>query len=632
VLGIIVWANLPAASAFAALKNQMADERADLTLFYDKEELVEVATRAPKPLSQVAENVSIITAEEIDALHAHSVGAVLKYVAGIYIASEQEPFGSEVAFIHGSHYENTLILLDGIRWGYVFADFPDLIGIPIHAVKRIEIIKGPASSTWGSSLGGVINIITKDPGADRLPRGKVFASYGKSRTGAASAEIAGGFGKAGYYLQAGVHNSDGITFERQAEGKSFFGKVGFEPHRRLRFTFSAGYTDPEFVYIKRYAADWDQTGKDKASFYTVSMDTIFSEQLSATLSFYRYEHEYKDFESAISTGLKTTENIYDSATNGAAGRLVWSNALHAVVLGAEIQNAQVDSSIEYVGWNIYGPTDNEEKNRAVYLNDTIRWKDFTFTPGIRFDSLDFSDNIWSPGFGLTYTFAHHTILRATLSKGFRKPPISHKQYNVVDEVYTDFFGSGISNPSLESEEARSVQVGLETVAFPYCRFKTTLFFHKVNNTWFHDADYIFRNGGTARHKGGEVEIKTVPFHNISLAANYTFTRIEPDTESPGNHQLANVRLIYKDARPFSAMLLGHYVGYGKTLEDSKTGSSEAMIWDLHLSKTFHGRGDLEYELFVVGHNLFDGRQSEYADPTKHPNAERWFEGGVKVVF
>lgn len=71
-----------------------------------------------------------------------------------------------------------LLLLDGVRLNQNSSGAALSHFIPLGIIKRVEIIKGAASSSWGSALGGVINIITKDVGKSNRPTGNINVSYG----------------------------------------------------------------------------------------------------------------------------------------------------------------------------------------------------------------------------------------------------------------------------------------------------------------------------------------------------------------------------------------------------------------------------------------------------------------------
>jgi vitamin B12 transporter len=77
----------------------------------------------------------------------------------------------------------------------------------VGIIDRIEVIKGPASSAWGSSLGGLINIITKAAGTTRTPSGALQVSYGEAGSLDAGAHLSGKTGPLGYFLFAGRQES-----------------------------------------------------------------------------------------------------------------------------------------------------------------------------------------------------------------------------------------------------------------------------------------------------------------------------------------------------------------------------------------------------------------------------------------
>jgi len=94
-------------------------------------------------------------------MNAHTVAELLNRVPGIFVNFHQD-FGATSFFhIQGSDPRHVLVLLDGISWKFLSSGSVETNSIPVGIIERIEIIKGPASSAWGSSLGGIINIITR---------------------------------------------------------------------------------------------------------------------------------------------------------------------------------------------------------------------------------------------------------------------------------------------------------------------------------------------------------------------------------------------------------------------------------------------------------------------------------------
>ncbi|MBI5558836.1 MAG: TonB-dependent receptor [Deltaproteobacteria bacterium] len=161
-------------------------------LYFDSEDTEQTTTRAPKLLSQVAENVTIVTADEIAAMRAHTLAEVLERQPGVFTSFATHDFLSDdFEPLLGASEHHTLVLLDGVRVNLNSGGDARTNFIPLTIIKRIEIIKGAASAAWGSALGGVINIITKDGGKSPVPTGSVSASYGEGRSRDVAADMAG---------------------------------------------------------------------------------------------------------------------------------------------------------------------------------------------------------------------------------------------------------------------------------------------------------------------------------------------------------------------------------------------------------------------------------------------------------
>lgn len=180
--------DLLAAALLCCLSVAQAAQAAEtdpLAMYFDDSQMVTVATRAAKSITQVAENVTVISDEEIEAIHAQSLNEVLDRVAGLSVDQRPADFnGSSWVYIQGSREEHVLVLIDGVRLNSAMSGAADISHIPLRIIKRIEIIKGPGSAVWGSSQGGVINIITKTPAHGARPSGSVAGEIGERGVGA----------------------------------------------------------------------------------------------------------------------------------------------------------------------------------------------------------------------------------------------------------------------------------------------------------------------------------------------------------------------------------------------------------------------------------------------------------------
>lgn len=167
---------------------------------FELERIVVTNRRAAVGLSQACENIVVVDEEEIRQLPARDLGEVLKYVAGVDIAPSQG-FGRATSIsIQGSDSRQVRVMIDGIPLNSQVSEVVDPSRFPLENIKRIEVIKGAASSLWGSSLGGVVNIITKDTGTSVIPKGELTKSFAEFRTGKESAEVSGKVEDLGYYL------------------------------------------------------------------------------------------------------------------------------------------------------------------------------------------------------------------------------------------------------------------------------------------------------------------------------------------------------------------------------------------------------------------------------------------------
>jgi len=623
---------------------QSEEEMQVLQMFYKEKDLVVSATRNPKPISQVAENITVITAKDIENMNAHTVADVLNRIPGLFINYNQDFGAPSLLLIQGSEERHVLVVVDGIKWNSLAGGAAETNSIPVGIIERIEVIKGPASSSWGSSLGGVVNIITKDAGNTTRPSGSLSASYGERETQDYKAQVAGLAGPVGYYVYAGRQDSDGLRASRSFETYSLYSKVHLPISSKINTDFTLGYSEPEMKVGNFPSADITQRGANRIFFATASLNASLTKELSFAASF----HEFKQRLSLMSDSLGLwgepglpdppsavfQDSIYDEETTGGDAKLIWNTRHHTLVFGGEFDHGMLDQTIKTgsllqgYGAPAIAVTHPNIDRWGIYLNDTIVINRWSITPGIRYDKNTITGSFVSPSIGITYRVWKDSILRASVARGFAMPPLS---WSSGGGLFLD------PNGSLKSEKIMSYQIGVETAALNYLWLKATLFRDEVDDTLSYvpyggeppSFNDIYENKGKTRRQGGEIGLQTIPFHNFYFSGGFAYVHFFPPSESSGTKDLYSYSLgfRYDDNKSLRAELFGHYVWWN--LDSGYMAKYDNFIWDLNLTKKIFLQEKTATELFLNAHNLFNGAQYTFVE---RKNPQRWVEAGVRVKF
>jgi vitamin B12 transporter len=585
-----------------------------LSLFFEEKDLIVSATRHEKPVSQTAENISIITAAEIKAMNAHTVTDVLNTIPGVQIEIKGGPGIPGNHFIQGSEEMHVLVLVDGVTLNNLGEGFADISALPVHNIERIEVIKGPGSSTWGSSLGGVINIITKSP--TERPEGSATISYGEGGTVDLSAKASGRKGRFGYYLSTGRLQSNGMWPHTSVSIDTLYSKLSFELLDNSDIYFTFGYSGGDRGVGEFTDLDFTSDIAHEYLFSTLSLDSRISDNASLNISLRTSRQDVDHLMEQVGTGIEINESSYLDETYGASAKFVYEPQSQTVVVGADYDSGTWD----------YSTMDDEGEHSiekwAVYANDTVVLGRVSVTPGLRYDHTDTSGDFTSPSLGITYTPVKDAILRAAVARGFGIPTLSFT------------YGTSpwyVKNPDIEVEKVWSYQAGVETAALKYVWAKATVFRHDLEDgltdVGLPDDTFTSENLDEIRRQGVEVEARTVPYYNTSLFAGYVFIDAKDLNTDEDIVNAAkdtwDVGVEYK-TDSLIGNIRGHYIDW--------TGDYDkdcAFVWDLNIIKKFNLRGRVTAEAFFSAHNLFNADQ--YYDEY-YKNPERWVEAGIGLNF
>lgn len=610
-----------------------------LEAMFDRDSQVEASTRNAKPLIRVAENVTVVTSEEIRGMNAHTLAEVLKHVPGLQVDFSGEDFGSSaLLYAQGSREIHLLVLVDEIPWNYLVGGNAETNTIPLEIIDRIEIIKGPASSTWGSALGGVINIITKRGGAQPLG-GSLSGSWGEHDTYDARALATGTSGDWSYLAYTGKQHSDGLVSMREYDNLDFFGKLGWSGMANHTFTLSMGLSEPEIDYGDIVQAALLSQDKTKAFWLRGAADVKLNQSLTAHLSLFSFLHRYEqrnqeDGQYAPAGSLFKNQD-FDEATWGGSGQLAWSGEAHTLVAGFDYRNGSLDYQAEAGDYlQSQGAPPNQAldglsaKTLGLYVNDTAVFGKLTLIPGLRVDHSDQWGWFTSPSLGVTCQAGSETLLRASIARGFTSPPVG----------FVEGTGNFI-DPNLElgPETVLSYQAGFETAALPGLWLKGSAYFHdldkaiELRTSPLDPAKSQYFNAGHVRRTGYELEAKTGVWKGFSAEGGIASVRVRPEDPTPAipdrDTYTYDLGFHYEKGR-FRALLQGHKVWWDHLA--GQKGKDKDWLWDLHAScLVYEGQNRDRLDLFLSGRNLFNGEQYSYEN---FPNPERWFEAGARWNF
>lgn len=610
LLGPIILSVLITLAAACPAHAETDTDRELLELYYEPQDLaVFSATRSPRPLSRSAENITVITAKQIEAMNAHTLADVLNTVPGVQVNPYGGPGSMALFSILGAINRHALVLIDNVPVDDILANFSLVGQIPVQNIERVEIVKSPASSSWGSALGGVISVITKNPSDTLVPTGEISFSGGENGTRDTRGELSGTVGRLGYYLSGATLHSNGFSPNNATENNNLYAKLRWEiPGKgNIRLTLN----DRQSTLGSHEWLGYDAADNHKIRFLqgSLAVDYALTDRLDLSTLFKatRYDYNYRSTSLGLTQGFNRGDQWFnlstDEKTIGGMMQFTWRQGLHTITGGLDFDHGDTDTTIDSADYIVAS-----NDRWGLFLNDTIAWERITLTPAIRYDITSHTGDFVSPSLGLTINLTDKALIRGFISQGYSQP--------TFDQLRS-------------REKGRTIQLGIESVDIPYLWLKGTWF---RNATW--DIPNSDGNGNfvlsKALREGFELEARTTPLYNSWLTAGYVF--INAKNQTTGQNipydatQTWDLGLHYDD-QIWRGSLVGHYIWWNS--EQFQNARYDDFLWDINLGWRFVKKRAAQAELFITGHNIFNGKQYQW---DAFPNPGRWFEGGLRIKW
>ena len=615
-IGFLLFALLTA--AVPSVWGEQSEDSQTIGLFTGEETVVSTPP-IPRPTSKIAENVTIITADDIVRLNAHTLAEVLQTVPGIQLDFNLRTPSTFTYFnIQGALNTTVLVLIDGIRQN----DFDMNVAlpglVPVQQIERIEIIKGAASGSWGSALGGVINIVTKTPNAERPVSGMVSGSIGSRFTAETLGELSGTKNRFGYYLTAGHLRSDGLSPNAGTSMDNLYGKFAYVLPGNGTATLGLSHLEARPGLDEATTERWGfihDNNEYSRNYGFLKLQQPLGSKLNLDFQGYATNRDdHTKYGGRNDQGSIVYFNDYTvrDSSRGINASLSFGDRQNNLVTGIEYAHAN-GSSKDLLSSD--PPTYDRNWDRfAWYGNGSYSIGQLTVLPGIRFDSTGLSADQLSYTLGLTYQLSGDTTLRAYAAQGFSLPEIPLNS---------------------KVQKVKTIQGGVETGAIPYLWLKGTYFYNALRDSQSVGDNVTLTN---QRRQGLEIEARTTPFTDVSLTGGYTYLyakdldtgeRLQTDGNQSVPPHVFKLALNYDHSDlGLRGALTGNYVIWNAAPD--YPARSAGVVCNLHLNWKLNPKSALSPELFFTAHNLFNGVQT--TNTILYNNASRWYEGGVRFKF
>lgn len=516
------------------------------------ETVVVTATRTAQPLERTGGSLSIITADTLKAQQTLAVSDALERTPGLTVVRNGGPGQTTTIGLRGAAAGQTLFLIDGVRINDPSTvDGQAILGdLFVNDIERIEILRGPQSTLYGSdAIGGVIDILTRRGGAAPFAL-RASAEGGSFDTYRLNAGANGTLGEFDYGAAVNWLHTNGISAADSRNGNTEpDGTNNLGASVNTRYTVSPLLSFDLRGYYTRARTDFDDNfpppNFQVADSPVFTIDTLLAGYAGANVALfdghwhnrfaYIGSHSDRDtFDSPFFQPLHEDFFFRGEAQRFEYQGVVDLDADNQITFGAETERTAIKSAFAGV------PGTNGRKRISGYYaqGQTTLFSQLTLTGGVRYDNDDeFGGHTsvkfagaWTPNDGAT-------VLRANYADGFKAPSLF--------ELFSEF-----SNPlaALKPETARGWEAGADQSLFDGRILTRIAYFERRTGNLIDffscfgvvspacalrsTSGGFFFNVGRTRTRGLELEAAAKPTDTLSLSANYTFmTAIDEDSHT-----------------------------------------------------------------------------------------------------
>jgi len=417
------------------------------------DEILVTASRVPQSLARIANDVTVIRREEIEAAGQTTLVELLRAAPGIEINQIGGAGATATVFLRGANAQHTLVLVDGVRMTSATLGITRLEHMPLALIERIEIVRGPMSHLYGSdAIGGVIQIFTRKGGG----KTRLSGAVGVGGQGRKDADLAltGSGEKWRYAIAAGISDQDGFSAKKQP---GYQDQDGYRnEHLSFNLEFDAtsahklglhGMNSKAESQYDDGAAAFDSRSNARIGNLGVNLKSTLSAAWASELRA-DFAHEKVRTLGYFDPSPWGPDSTYSSQIEMDQWQYAWQ-------LDGRTRLGTVQAVLERMEWEVGGDVgyslDHRTRN-AVLLG----WRHAVGIHGFqasvrRDDDSQFGDHDTGMA-NYAFTFSPHWRGSVAYATAFRAPS------------FDDLYWPGAGNPALAPERGRNIEAGVRYTA------------------------------------------------------------------------------------------------------------------------------------------------------------------------
>ena len=535
--------------------------------------MVVSASRKAEPVTQVIASHTIIDYADIEALQANDVIDVLQLQTGIDVARNGGPGTTASVFLRGTNSDQVLVLIDGVNVSSNVTGSFAWENLPASQIERIEIIRGPKASIYGSdAVGGVIQIFTRK--SELFNAHYTTGSFDTKNLGLSwGQQFDSGF----FSAVLGSQKTDGFSASNEANFSFNPDDDGYENLSvNLQGETRIGAADVGIKYFhSKGDVDFDQGNTDSQNqnlsvYYHAPLGRSWQQQLQ--LSQHSSELETAVFNSVFDSDRTELNWVWqrpadvtrDDAHDWTVG-VQWTREEATIPLPA---NASSGSFL-----------DSDRRNKALFGQWLTSFNQHVISAAARYDDNDAYGSEFTGDLGWAYTWGQTHRVKAQIGTAFKAPNLS--------ELFTQAFGGAtfFGNPDLEPEQSRNIELGYALTRGAH-QFESVVFHNTIDDLieFSFNADFTegtYFNVDEAEISGLELSYQ---WQSADWRINTNSTWQNPVNTTNGSSERLLRRPKFKwnmsAFRQFADFSLGAHIRYASERADFSSQLDDYVILDL----------------------------------------------------